>query len=212
MPVMNREENRLEVAVEAIMHTCGLISLSQVEERTGISKSHLSKILRGKTGLTEDTLRALVTKISPVLAHQFAILSAYLLTEAQKSGFELSHLVLDFAPEKNPGVSFSQFSPDLQRQLFLIGDEITRGNSDIGSTVKWIAKLVEDHRAEYRQPAEKLLAVAESTPESSKGPFNPVGDVLAAVSKKHTEEQAAPPVGPSKPLRSHPKRRPGVKR
>lgn len=133
---------RLESAVRAVMQLQGIDQLSAAAARCGLTISQLSKILRGDIGLSPDNLRKLVTGLSPDPAHQFQILASHLYDEAERSGFDLSHLTISYAGGAESGITFSDLPTSLQTELRTIGDRVKDGDDDLGGAISWFARAI----------------------------------------------------------------------
>ena len=153
--------NRLESAVRAVMIARNLANLSDVATKIGLQKSNLSKILSGQLGVSPTNLRKLVLRISPEPAQQFAILSAHLYDEVERSGFPLNLLNIEFQGEASAPVTFADLPIVLQQQLRLLADEIKNGDEGLSGALRWITGTVEDRRSAYPASKEKLPFVAE---------------------------------------------------
>jgi hypothetical protein len=183
------------------MAACNIANLSDVADRIGIQKSNLSKILSGDLGLSPTNLRKLVTGISAEPEHQFAILSAHLYDEAERAGFPLGLLGIEFQGRPAAAVTFTDLPAALQQQLRLVADEIRAGDEGLAGTVGWIAGMIGEARV-YPAQQHKLALVAE---DSARGPLSsPTDEVIAAHEKKHKAERAAAPGEPSTRPRSYP--------
>lgn len=198
--------NRLEAAVRAVMTARNLANLSDVAARIGLQKSNLSKILLGQLGVSPTNLRKLVTGISEEPEHQFAILSAHLFDEAERSGFPLALLAVEMRGQEGAGVvSFADLPAQLQRQLRLIGDEVKDGDDGLGGTVAWLAGMIDEHRMRYPVTREGLALVAEG--DTSRGPFSsPTDEVIREQERRGRAGRGAGSGGSATPGRNPPTR------
>lgn len=174
--------NRLESAVRAVMRECHLANLSDVADRIGVPKSNLSKILSGQLGLSPTNLRKLVSGISGERVHQFTILSAHLYDEAERAGFALPLLDIQFENRRSgDGISFTDLPEDLQRNLRLLGDEIKNGNDELRGTLEWITGMIRTSRGVYPQGPHQSSHPLAAEPETSHGPVigSPVAEEIA---------------------------------
>lgn len=148
--------NRLQSAVRAVMRDSQLADLSAVAVRVGVSQPQLSRILSGKIGLTPKTLGKLVTGISNVPENQFTLLAAHLYDEAERAGFPLALLKIEFAQGRTKdAITFSDLPEPLQQKLRAVADEIKNGDEGLAGAIDWIAGAIDASRVklEYREPA-----------------------------------------------------------